>query len=177
MGGRAGAVAGREGDAGDPVWTDAAADRAQAAAFFARVISLDTRYISHGEIQCGLSPDGTRWADDLDARFAEDLADPDPGAGLLLMRSAGGAIVAAAIVEWVETPRVRFAVLADLAVDPALRSGGTGARMVAAIEAEARRRAMGWIFLESGKDNARAHAFFERHAFREISHVFGKRLA
>lgn len=95
--------------------------------------------------------------------------------GLLVARM-DGAIVAAAIVEWSITRRVRFATLADLSVDPAQRSSGLGARMVEAIVAEARQRAMQWIFLESGKDNLRAHGFFERHGFHELSHVFARRL-
>ncbi len=36
------------------------------AAFFARIIALDDSYISHGEVQCGLSMDGRTWVDNLD---------------------------------------------------------------------------------------------------------------
>lgn len=93
-----------------------------------------------------------------------------------MARGADGTLVGAAIVEWTIGRRTRFATLADLSIEPAQRSSGLGARMVAEIDREARRRGMQWIFLESGKDNCRAHAFFERQAFHEISHVFGKAL-
>ena len=85
-------------------------------------------------------------------------------------------IEAAALILWTATDRVRFAILEDLAVDPAARSRGAGGLMVTEIEAEAKRRDMGWIFLESGKDNLRAHGFFERHGFGLMSHTFAKRL-
>ncbi len=48
--------------------------------------------------------------------------------------------------------------------------------MVAEVERAAQRRDMDWIFLESGKGNVRAHRFFERHNFHEVSHVFARRL-
>ena len=126
-----------------------------------------------------MSRDGRSWEPDLDALLVEDVSNPDPDRDrdrdLLLMRDQG-AICAAAIVLWTVTPRVSFAVLEDLSVDPSARSHGLGARMIAEVEAEALRRNMGWIFLESGKDNRRAHEFCGRHGFDELSHTFGKRL-
>ena len=99
------------------------------------------------------------------------------GLAALAMLGAWALPAAALEVQSVKLPeRVRFAVLEDLSVDPAIRSLGTGALMVAEIEAEARRREMGWIFLESGRENLRAHSFFERHGFGLVSETFGKRL-
>jgi ribosomal protein S18 acetylase RimI-like enzyme len=174
-GDRAAAAPGPGGTLADLGWTDDAATADAVARFFARTIGGDARYISHGEIQCGLSDDGAHWHPELEARFREDMQGLGEETGLLVARM-DGAIVAAAIVEWSITRRVRFATLADLSVDPAQRSTGLGARMVEAIVAEARQRAMQWIFLESGKDNLRAHDFFERHGFHELSQVFARRL-
>jgi hypothetical protein len=39
-------------------WAPSATEWCDAAEFFARVMSADPAYISHGEIQAGLSPDG-----------------------------------------------------------------------------------------------------------------------
>lgn len=158
------------------VWIESTPEFTEAARFFAANISPDPSYISHGEIQGGLSPDGRSWAPDLEARFIEDLADKDDTQAVAVLRDEGGAILAAALVDWIETPRVRFGVLEDLAVPPALRSSGLGGRMVEFVEAEARKRGCRWLFLESGKHNHRAHAFFARHGFEEISHVFAKRI-
>jgi ribosomal protein S18 acetylase RimI-like enzyme len=158
-------------------WEEAPAAWADAARFFARVITLDPAYISHGEIQTGLSLDGKTWVPDLEARFLAEATRERGLTSLALARDPAHAIVAAAAVSWdFETADAPFAVLQDLAVEPALRSQGLGAEVVAFVERETRARGARWLFLESGKDNARAHRFFERAGFRALSHVFAKRL-
>jgi ribosomal protein S18 acetylase RimI-like enzyme len=152
-----------------------------AARFFARVIALDPAYISHGEIQAGLSLDGSTWIADLEARFLAEATGGKAGAGsrsLAVARDSGsGAIVGAAAVSWsFEAPDAPYAVLQDLAVEPALRSRGLGAEMAAFVEREVKARGARWLFLTSGKDNLRAHRFFERSGFHKVSHVFAKRL-
>lgn len=157
-------------------WNEGQDAAREAAAFAGRVIGADTRYISHGEIQTGLSPDGHRWAENLGALYAEDFADLGDERDLLIGRDGDGAIVAIAIIAWEETSRRRFAVLEDMAVEPALRSRGIGEQVLRAVDARVAERGIDWLFLESGLDNAGAHGFFERHGFRMLSHVFGKRL-
>jgi ribosomal protein S18 acetylase RimI-like enzyme len=162
-------------------WEKGAAAWREAAQFFARVIALDPAYISHGEIQAGLSLDGKTWIADLEARFLSEATAEDPGSpGWSLAVARDGehdAIVGAAAVSWdFDTPDAPFAVLQDLAVEPSLRSRGLGAELAAFIEREAKIRGARWLFLESGKDNRRAHHFFERAGFYEVSHVFAKRL-
>lgn len=159
-------------------WERDPASLEAAAAFFARVVALDPAYVSHGEVQQALSLDGKTWAPDLEARYREDLLAIDPSRQLLVARDETGAIVGACVMCWeFEEPEAPFGTIEDLAIDPKLRSHGLGAEMMAVIEAEARKRGAKWLFLESGKNNNRAHAFFERGGFAEISHVFTKRLA
>lgn len=148
----------------------------EVAAFAAAVIGADTRYISHGEIQTGLSEDLTHWAPDLAARFAEDFAAIDEERDVLVARGPDQRIVGVAVIAWEETSRRRFAVLEDMATHPDHRSTGIGARLLAAVEARAAERGVSWLFLESGVRNERAHGFFERAGFTMTSHVFAKRL-
>lgn len=155
-------------------WENTPEQRDAAAAFFAANISQDAAYISHGEVQGGLSLDGKTWAADIATRFLNDLREPDPTLNVAVMRNEAGEIVAAALVRWEQTPRVTFGVIEDLAVPSTRRSGGLGAQMMEWIEAEAIKRKCRWLFLESGKNNVRAHHFFERHGFEEFSHVFIK---
>lgn len=157
-------------------WDKSQGAAREAAGFAGRVIGSDTRYISHGEVQTGLSPDGHRWADDLGALYAEDFAELGDERDLLIGRDDRGAIVAIAIIAWEETPRRRFAVLEDMAVEPALRSHGIGEQVLRAVEARVAERGIDWLFLESGIDNHGAHRFFEKNGFRTLSHVFAKRL-
>jgi GNAT superfamily N-acetyltransferase len=157
-------------------WATSKQEWAVVARFFARVIGSDPAYISHGEIQSALSLDGKTWAPDLERRFLEELGDFDEARGIAIMRDANGAVVSAANVTWsFEVAEAPFATLHDMAVEPALRSAGLGARLLAFVETEARMRGVKWVFLESGKHNQRAHEFFGRHGFGEISHVFVKR--
>jgi ribosomal protein S18 acetylase RimI-like enzyme len=164
-------------------WEEGAAAWSEAARFFARVIVLDPAYISHGEIQTGLSLDGTTWIADLEARFlaeaiGEEARSPERSLAVARNDATGGAIVAAAAVSWnFDTPDAPYAVLQDAAVEPTLRSRGIGVDLVAFVEREALARGARWLFLESGKDNVRAHNFFKRAGFHEVSHVFAKRLA
>ena len=154
-------------------WNDLA-DRSAAADFAGRVIGADPAYISHGEIQTGLSPDGASWAPGLGGLYAEDFADPGDR-DLLVARDPEGRVRALLIVAWEETPRRKFAVIEDMAVDPAIRSSGVGAKLIELAEARIRERGVEWIFLESGLHNEGAHRFFERHGFRPQSKVFVKR--
>lgn len=139
-----------------------------------RVIGADTRYISHGEIQTGLSDDGINWSPNLAAMFAEDFADLGDARVVLAAYGADDAPLGLAIVAWEETSRRKFAVLEDMVVEPAARSLGIGGHLLGAVEALAIAHGVNWLFLESGLRNDRAHAFFERHGFGMTSHVFAK---
>lgn len=159
------------------VWTRDSELWKEAAAFFARVISLNPAYISHSELQMGLSLDGVNWVNDVEERFLAEISESDDARDVIIVRSDKGAIIGAANVTWTnEEGEVSFAIIQDMAVEPEFRSHGLGERMCAAIEEEALRRRVNWIFLESGKNNGRAHHFFERQGFSEISHVFAKKL-
>jgi GNAT superfamily N-acetyltransferase len=146
------------------------------AQFLARTIGRDPRYISHGEIQTGLSPDGVSWAANLDRLIAEDLENPGEDRSIVVAQN-GSRLVGAAIILWVATERVPYLVLEDLVVDPDLRLAGVGAGLVAFIEEAGRARGMAWAFLESGMGNEGAHRFFERLSYHPMSKVFSKRLA
>lgn len=157
-------------------WTSDAADLQAVAAFFARVISQDAAYISHGEIQTALSLDGQTWRPDLAERFAADMAELGPHRSVAVARD-GAQLIGAAIVLWqIEAPEAPYAVLEDIAIDPAARSAGAGQAMVRFIETEASARGMKWLFLESGLNNDGAHRFFERAGYAPVSKVFAKRL-
>jgi len=158
-------------------WVTDPRDWPAIAEFFAATIAADRAYISHGEIQTGLSADGKTWAPDLARSFLAELGTPSDERSLAVCRDGADEIVAAANITWThEPPGIPFATIQDMAVRPDLRSTGLGTRMFEFLLAEAKGRGMAWVFLESGKDNHRAHEFFIRNGMAEVSHVFGKRL-
>ena len=159
------------------VWLEDRESWAEVAAFFARLISLDPAYISHGEIQAGLSLDGASWVSNLEERFLAELGEFDGTRSIVIARDREGELLAAANVTWsFDSPDAPFATIEDMVVDPKARSRGLGRRLYAAVETEARQRGVTWIFLESGTNNTRAHAFFERLGMVEVSRVFAARL-
>lgn len=148
-----------------------------AAAFAGRVIGSDSRYISHGEIQTGLSDDGKQWVETLPALLAADFETLGDDRDLLTASLPDGTILGVLILAWEESSRRRFAVLEDMAVEPRARSAGVGLRMLAEAEKRVTDRGVEWLFLESGLENHGAHRFFERNGFSVLSHVFGKKLS
>ena len=149
---------------------------AEAAAFAARVIGAQPSYISHGEIQTGLTTsDGFHWMDGLEQRYAEDFASPD-GREMLIARDSAGAIVGIGILNPELDGPVPYGVIEDMAVEPNLRGAGIGHALVERLAERARERYCDWVFLESGLGNEAAHRFFEREGFTMTSHVFARRL-
>ncbi|RIV84532.1 GNAT family N-acetyltransferase [Aurantiacibacter zhengii] len=155
-------------------WNDAT-DARDAATFAASVVRLSTDYISHGEIQTGLSPDGQRWADNLAELYAADFAEPDDR-DMLVGRDAEGTVCAFLVIAWESSARREFAVIEDMAVAPQLRGKGVGSELLALALERIRQRGIEWVFLESGVANEAAHRFFEREGFNTVSHVFARKL-
>lgn len=151
------------------------ADIREAAAFAATVVGQSTEYISHGEIQTGLSPDGRRWADNLAELYAADFAERRDR-DLLVGRNTDGAVCAFLVVAWEASARREFAVIEDMAVAPHLRGQGIGRELLALAQERIRQRGIDWVFLESGVANKGAHRFFEREGFDTVSHVFARKL-
>lgn len=147
----------------------------QAADFISAIIALDDRYISHGEIQTGLSLDGRTWAPDLIEKMREDFADLGPDRRVAVAW-VGDDMVGVGVALFHQDDRARYVVIEDIAVSPAARSGGVGNGLMDFMESEARRNGFPWAFLESGLDNERAHALFERRDYRPLSKVFCKSL-
>jgi ribosomal protein S18 acetylase RimI-like enzyme len=160
-------------------WARGAENLAEIGRWIGARVSLDTAYISHGEIQQSLSPDGRRWAPDIVERIEREcraIADDD-SVSLAEARSGDGVRLGAAIAVWETDAPTPHVVIADLIVDPAARGAGAGKALTDFILAEAQTRGLGWAFLESGLQNHRAHDFFEREGFEIVSEVFAKRLA
>lgn len=140
---------------------------------------LDAAYISHSEIQWGLSPDGERWAEDAEARlrgYLDWVSSLGPGAAIAQACDASGALLGAAVVLWMADTPAPHAILQDIVAAPEARGRGVGGALLRFIEAAAKARGLGWLFLESGARNSRAHAFFAREGYDLISHTFAKRL-
>jgi ribosomal protein S18 acetylase RimI-like enzyme len=156
-------------------WIEDSAARREIGAWIGKYVALDKAYISHGEIQTGLSLDGQTWISDVSQRVAQDIEN-DVERSVLEARDTAGTRVGAAIVLFQMARPTSFAVIEDVVVKPDARRRGVAEAMLVHIESQAKRLGLSWIMLESGLANKSAHALFEGKGFAPISKVFAKRL-
>lgn len=147
--------------------------------------NLTPGYISHGELQGPRARTAHEWADDISDVLMTELLqrvetplDPPPGGETQLAAAldVGGSDQGVFLVTFSRKAPVPFCILEDIVIDGSLRSSGLGSAYIDWITGECRARGIGRLFLESGKDNARAHAFFERQGFEAVSIVMMKQL-
>jgi GNAT superfamily N-acetyltransferase len=130
-------------------------------------------YVSHGEIQMGVATgDGSpapggqeKWRRYIAAKIAGPLF-------RVLVHEQEGEIDGFIVLEVGEDGDAPFGVICDLLVLPGARGSGTGSALLADGFAWLRSRGVSAFYLESGIHNHHAHAFFQRHGFRTVSHVF-----
>jgi GNAT superfamily N-acetyltransferase len=161
-------------------WCGTPSRAAELATFFARNVEAD--YISHAELQGGRALSPTEWRPNLieilhteiDARLATTPSGPT--GQLIAVAEDGSALLALAFVTFADTAPVPFAIVEDLIVAPETRGRGIGKAMLDWIAEEAQARGIRRLFLESGANNRRAHAFFEREGFHPTSVVMMREL-
>ena len=159
-------------------WCGTPSRASELADFFARHVGPE--YISHSELQVGRALSPIEWRpnlrDVLRAEIEPRLAGTGPDGKLVAVAEDGGGLAALAYVTFAGAAPVPFAIVEDLIVSPATRGRGVGKALLDWIAAEARARGIRRLFLESGVDNERAHAFFEREGFRPTSVVMMREL-
>lgn len=157
----------------DVRWTVSDPDIEAASQMLARLLPQNSDYISHSEMQHGLSVDGETWIDGAAERlsaYGDWLREEDRAT--LGVAFVEGRLVGLIVVTWDETAAPSYATIQDMVVDTEARGTGIGAALLALVKQEAAGRNITRLFLESGKRNVRAHAFFERAGFAPVSHIF-----
>jgi GNAT superfamily N-acetyltransferase len=153
------------------------------AEFFAG--NVGPEYISHSELQGSRALSADKWARNLPDLLRHEIEPRLHGAASrppavtsrpVAVAETGGAVVALALVTFAGGAPVPFAIVEDLVVAPEHRGHGVGKALLDWIAAEAGARAIRRLFLESGKDNHRAHHFFEREGFETCSIVMMRSL-
>lgn len=139
------------------------------------------QYISHGEMQMGVAAEPGRLEADGKEKWRKyitgklDKVKAQLPSRILVYKDNGN-ILAFCVLEIEEDGDKPFGVICDMLVKKDLRGTGLGQEMF--------EKAVEWfqslpvrdIYLESGADNHRAHAFFEQRGFRMVSHIFRLRI-
>jgi GNAT superfamily N-acetyltransferase len=153
------------------------------AAFFAK--NAGTAYISHSELQGPRASSPDKWSKDLKKVLIDELKPrlrrnqpktPAPNSMPIAVAERKDRMVALSFVTFRGDARTPFGIIEDLIVDPSSRGHGIGTAMIDWIGAEAQRRKIKRLFLESGVHNERAHTCFHRAGFETCSHVMMKPL-
>lgn len=130
-------------------------------------------YISHSEIQTGIALDSEMPAPDGRAKWERYILGKITGPHSRVLIAEKEKTPAGFVVQSLNTDYERtFGVIDDLLVIASLRGSGLGRDLLEAGIAWLKDQGACDIYLESGVSNHGAHAFFEHHGFRCISHMF-----
>jgi len=147
--------------------------------------NIEPEYISHSELQGPRALSPNKWRDGLPEIFLEEInariaetgkAPPTAVSKPVLFAEADGRVVAFGLVTFAADAAVPYAIVEDIVVEKSSRGRRTGLDIMNWIADEARSRNIVRLFLESGKNNHRAHHFFEGIGFEQISIVMMKSL-
>ncbi len=161
----------------------AIADRNSNADALARLFSasLDARYISHGELQSLRALAFGTWApnieeilrNEIQERLGEPMSHFPHGRNWVGVIQAyeGDSLVGLALVSAVTSAAIPFGVIEDIVVENKRRGAGLGQQLIHWILDRFAEIGLQRTFVESGIDNERAHAIFERLGFKTVSVV------
>ena len=145
-------------------------------------INAHPEYISHGEIQMGVgiavhtndgefagqpSPD----APEMWHKYITEKLNADDAA-VFVAEDDNGMLLGFSVIDIEEDGADPFGMLCDLLVLPENRSRGIGAALMQRDFEWFRHKGIRDIYLESGRKNHDAHAFFERRGFKHVSNIY-----
>ena len=145
-------------------------------------INAHPEYISHGEIQMGVgmathTADGSftgKPSPNASAMWhkyiTEKLTSDD--AAVFVAEDENGKLLGFSVIDIEEDGADPFGMLCDLLVLPESRSQGIGAALMQHDFEWFHQKGIRDIYLESGRDNHSAHAFFKRRGFEHVSNIY-----
>ncbi|MBR6886747.1 MAG: GNAT family N-acetyltransferase [Bacteroidales bacterium] len=147
-------------------------------------ISAHPEYISHGELQMGVGEgfvlDGafvTRPSADAREKWMEYILlhiDTPSLASVFKAVSEDGQILGFTVADIEEDGDAPFGMVCDILVSEDCRGKGVGGLLLDSAISWLNGMGVKDIYLESGKDNHKAHHFFEKRGFMHVSQIFKK---
>lgn len=139
-------------------------------------IDANREYISHGELQMGVCTviDGdTAPASDGREMWLKYISAKIEGDDAVVYKAVSGEEIAGFCVADIEEDGAApFGMVCDVLVKQSVRGGGIGGRLLALAVSWLHGKGIKDIYLESGKNNLSAHAFFEKRGFVKMSEIF-----
>lgn len=149
-------------------------------ALFMGNLEENPSYISHGEVQMGVgelrvengefqgyvAPNGSAmW----EKYILEKISGSD---AVVYVAKVSGKIVGFCVADIEEDGAAPFGMVCDVLVLPDFRKSGVGGKLLEMAISWLRSMGIKDIYLESGKDNHAAHAYFEHKGFCHVSNIY-----
>ena len=133
-------------------------------------------YISHSEIMYGRALNAHQWNPDLREVFTAQLMNDDSDDAskltILIMENENGNIIGMAVLNVINSPFKKYAVLEDMLLDQSVRGQSLGTKLLDEIVKKAKSLDTSFIMLESGVNNHGAHHFFKTSGFEKVSETY-----
>ncbi|MDR2085361.1 MAG: GNAT family N-acetyltransferase [Bacteroidales bacterium] len=132
-------------------------------------------YISHGEMQMGVGLANGKVASGGENQWKKYIIRKiNSNDSEVFVSENNKEIIGFTVVEIDDDGGEPFGVICDLYVSPNHRTGGLGSLLFDSGMEWLKSRGITEFYLESGKDNHSAHAFFEKRGFNMVSQIFYK---
>lgn len=143
-------------------------------------ITSHPEYISHGEVQMGVaeilvrdgkeeripSPSGrANWRKYIEGKASS-------GDARIIKAESDGVMEGFCVAEITDDGAEQFGIICDIMVRESSRGKGIGESLLTEAVNWLKSKGIRDIYLESGKENHKAHEFFMRRGFRHISDIF-----
>lgn len=135
---------------------------------------LHPQYISHGEVQMGVATGLNTPACNGKEMWRKYISGKinSEDSHVFICRNYDSSILGFTVLSIEEDGADPFGVICDLLTLPQSRGKGIGGALLDAGREWFRGKGIKSLYLESGKDNHSAHAFFEKRGFRMLSHIY-----
>lgn len=148
-------------------------DREYLVEMFIAMLKNQQSYISHGEIQMGLSYDGETLAPDAKEKwlqYLERLTGRDKS--YIYVLEDKGKIVGFTIFGIEDDYDKAYGVLYDILVIDEYRGTGASSKLYQSTIDKLKSEGVKDCYLESGVGNHSAHSFFEKKGFKHVSNIY-----
>lgn len=148
-------------------------DRDKLVELFAHTLETNASYISHGEIQMGLSHDGLTLTPDFKEKWIKYLERQNSEHQTFVYVCEVDASVAGFVIFGIEEDAdLPYGVIYDIVVTDKLKGTGAADKLYQYAIDYFKSANINDCYIESGLNNHRAHRFFERRGFSHVSNIY-----
>jgi len=149
------------------------ADRLNVFRLFIDMLQANKSYISHGEIQMGLSYDGQTLAPDAEEKWQRYFERQHSDSQSFIYVCEDKAELIGFTIFGIENDYDKdYGIIYDILVKDEYKGTGAATTLFQCAIEQLKSAGISDCYLESGIDNHRAHAFFKKKGFKHISNIY-----